>query len=94
MVLAAGLLNFRKTLSSNGCTKGTHAGEVLIQVSSRLRTRRISEENEFRSRTKRQAIYSLLGKFSLWRLRGEVGGDEFSNVIHGLKEFTAPKYIP
>ena len=69
-------LHFRKTLGSNGSTKGTNAGEVLIQVSSRLRTRRISEENEFTSRTKRQAIYSLLGKFSLWRLRGEVGGDE------------------
>ena len=94
MVLATGRLNFRKTLGPNGCTKGTHAGEVLIQVSSRLRTRRISEENKFRRRTRRQTIYSLLGKFSLWRLRGEVGGDEFSNVIHGLKEFTAPKYIP
>ena len=94
MVLATGRLNFRKTLGSNGCTKRTRAGEVLIQVSSRLRTRRISEENKFRRRTRRQTIYSLLGKFSLWRLKGEVGGDEFSNVIHGLKEFTAPKYIP
>ena len=65
MVLAAGLLNFRKTLGSNGYTKGTHAGEVLIQVSSRLRARRILEENEFTSRTRKQAIYSLLSKFSL-----------------------------
>ena len=45
-------LHFRKTLGTNGSTKGTNAGEVLIQVSSRLRTRRISEENEFTCRTR------------------------------------------
>ena len=41
--------SFRKTLGSNGCTNGTHTGKVLIQVSSRLRARCTSEENEPRS---------------------------------------------
>ena len=47
--LAASRLNFSKTLGSNGCTNGAHASKVLIQVSSRLRTRRIPEENKLRS---------------------------------------------
>ena len=38
-------------MGSNGSTNGTHTGKVLIQVSSRLRARCTSEENELRSWT-------------------------------------------
>ena len=47
-------------MGSNGCTNGTHTGKVLIQVSSRLRARCTSEENESRSWTILLFLQALL----------------------------------
>ena len=60
VVLVTSRLNFRKNEGSKSCTIGTYAGKVLIQVSSRLRTRRILEKINLEAElNSKQSIVSL-----------------------------------